>query len=163
MTRSRALVAFAPFALLACSGKDESDDTGSEHEHEHEHGDADTDTDTDTDTDIEIAGSWADGWGGTQEISSETWTSGDAVFHISQFDNDADYAIAQNDAANEWNPDLWSRFDWTWHTDGVLYYCQTAYAAASETDALATAAADASDPTTTGCGGFSWTSMTAAR
>ena len=37
-----------------------------------------------------------------------------------------------------------------------LWYCQTAYAAESEEAALATEAADATNPAEEGCGGFSW-------
>jgi len=132
--------------------------------------DTDSDTDTDTDTDLEIAGSWLDSWGTTHVIDSATWTqtypSADTAgedsvytFAISQYSNDDDMLVAQNDSANEYNADLWSRFDWSWDTKGGLWYCQTAYGAKSEKEALATPAADSSDMDA-GCGGFSWTALT---
>jgi hypothetical protein len=106
---------------------------------------------------IEIIGSWADDWGFSHEISETTWDNAGSVFHISQYDNLAGYLVAQNDAANAWNPDLWSRFDWTWHAD-QLHYCQLAYDAASEADALAATGADRAD-LLAGCGGFAWSRL----
>ena len=78
------------------------------------------------------------------------------VSYISAYDNETGTIIAQNDASNAYNPDLWSRFDWEYVAD-KLWYCQTAYAAESEEAALATEAADATNPAEEGCGGFSWT------
>ena len=109
--------------------------------------------------DLEIAGTWTDSWGGGHTITNELWDQGYASFQITQYDNDAMYVIARNDSANKWNPDQWSRFDWAWDGTGGLWYCQSAYDAASEADALATPAADPADPATGGCGGFSWTGM----
>lgn len=155
----RTLNLLALCGLFACSDKEDTaaDDTG------HMHDDTgNMNDDTGVQSDLEITGSYTDGWGGDHEISNDTWSqySGSTVFHLSQYDNANNVAIGQNDAANEYNPELWSRFDWTTDGAGQLWYCQTAYAAASEADALATAAADGSDPSTSGCGGFSWTSLT---
>ena len=58
--------------------------------------------------------------------------------HISQADYDAGWVIAQNDSGNSYNPDLWSKFEWT-SNNGEWYYCQSAYAEASEADAIAAA------------------------
>lgn len=107
---------------------------------------------------IVIRGSFSDSWGSHHVITNSTWTSGSSVFHISQVDNGAKYLIARNDQGNTWNPCLWSRFDWT-RSEGKLYYCQTAYNAATEAAALSTPPADPSDPATSGCGGFSWTEL----
>ena len=111
---------------------------------------------------IEIAGSWDDSFGGSQQITSFLWTQGAYLFHIQQYDNDAKWAVAENDASNEYNAGLFSRFDWHWDAAGDLWYCQTAYDAASAEDALSADAPDSSDLETAGCGGFSWTMMTAA-
>jgi hypothetical protein len=113
---------------------------------------------------IGLDGYWLDSYGSYQTIDSWTWqtTFGEdaAWFHISQFG--ALYAIAQNDSDNAYNPDKWSRFDWVYAEDGGgAYYCQTAYDAASEADAMATKAADGTN-LETGCGGFSWTYMSEA-
>ena len=87
-----------------------------------------------------------------------SWTS---IYHISQYDNDFGVVIAQNDSANIWYPDLWSRFDWHFDATGGLWYCQTAYDAADETAAVDTPAATSNDPAAGGCSGFAWSAMTA--
>ena len=108
---------------------------------------------------LEIRGNWVDDWGGSHNISEDLWDMGGSAFHISNYDNFNHYAIAQNDSANAWYPDYWSRFDWTW-SGSSYYFCQTAYNAATEADALATAAANSAD-LATGCGGFSWSKLSA--
>jgi len=108
---------------------------------------------------LAISGTYVDQFSTTQTVTSSTWSDSFAdVFHIAEFSNASDYAIAQNDAANAFNANLWSRFDWTMYA-GRLYYCQTAYNAASQAAAEATAPANATNPTTGGCGGFSWTRL----
>jgi hypothetical protein len=112
---------------------------------------------------IEVGGVHVDSWATDITVTDTTWTQvstvGTSIFAISQFDNADDWAVAQNDAANTYNPNLWSRVDWTTY-QGDLYVCQTAYDAADEATAVATTAADATDPTTAGCGGFSWSLLT---
>ncbi len=100
-----------------------------------------------------------DEWDGSHTVHAWKWTSASSSFHITQYSNTESYALAQNDALNEWNPELWSRFDWTWDTEGALYYCQSAYAAETEEEAIA-AAADNQD-LVAGCSGFSWSKLTA--
>ena len=63
-----------------------------------------------------------------------------------------------SDAANAYNPDLWSHFQWV-YADDALYYCQSAYDAADAETAAQTTAD--SDDLATGCGGFSWSTLTA--
>jgi hypothetical protein len=110
-----------------------------------------------------IVGSYTDSWGGTHRVDAYRWImqsgASASVFVFTRFDNDAMYAIAQNDEANEYGPGLWSRFDWTEY-EGELYYCSTAYDAASEQDALDTPRADDTDPTSGGCGDFAWSQLT---
>jgi hypothetical protein len=111
---------------------------------------------------LEIAGSYIDGWEYGHEITDAVWTiAGMGIFHVSKFDNAGNWLVAHNDADNEYSADLWSRFDWTTF-DGVLYFCQTAFGAESEADAIATVAADPANPTETGCSGFPWTTLTPA-
>jgi hypothetical protein len=111
---------------------------------------------------LEIAGTYSDDFGGSHEITSDSWTqvyeSGTSVFNISQVSNKDSYLIAQNDADNEYNPELWSRFDWT-ERDGSLWYCQTVFDAETEQEALDADPADDSDPANGGCGGFAWTEL----
>lgn len=105
----------------------------------------------------EVVGSYVDDFMGTHVITADTWTSGTLVFHIETVDNAADYLIAENDAANEFNPSLWSRFDW--HDEaGQLYFCQSVFDGASA-DAAAMGSADGSD-LMMGCGGFGWSMLT---
>ncbi|MEC9073351.1 MAG: hypothetical protein VX938_13255, partial [Myxococcota bacterium] len=73
----------------------------------------------------------------------------------------ANTLVAQNDSTNEYNPDLWSRFQWTSTEDGQHYYCQVAFDAADEATAWALDSADETDPAAGGCGGFPWTTLTA--
>ena len=108
---------------------------------------------------LELIGDWVDDFGGTHSITAETWTMGDSVFAITQFDNDASWLVAQNDANNPFNPDLWSRMDWS--ADGADYwFCQTVFDGADEAAALGATPADSSD-LSAGCGGFSWSLLTA--
>lgn len=129
--------------------------------------DDDSAPDDDDDTAVEelaLIGTWLDEWTTFHVITGEQWRSGtapnDSVYVISQYDNDAGWLVAENGERNAFNPGAWSRFDWTW-VDDQLYYCTTAFDAATEQAALDTAAAEATDPTASGCGGFAWTSMNA--
>ena len=90
-------------------------------------------------------------------MTSSEW--GTNTYAISQHDNAGQYAIALN-GEDTYNPGLWSRFDWTMDEAGEMYYCQIAYDAATEADALAAVDADATD-LDAGCSDFSWTMMSA--
>ncbi|HOI10954.1 MAG TPA: hypothetical protein PK313_10815 [Myxococcota bacterium] len=116
-----------------------------------------------SDSALEIEGTYTDPWGGAVEITSDQVTlAGMGRYLVASFDNGGNWLVAQNAADNDYNPDLWSRFDWTEHA-GSLYLCQTAYAAATEAAARDTAPADPSDPANGGCGGFAWTLLTPAQ
>ena len=137
--------------------------------------DADSDTDTETeatsDTDttpvdpVEIAGLYVDGFGADHDISNDAWVisfegSEPSTFHVAWYDNEIDRLVAQNDAANEFNPSLWSLFEWTFTDGGTsLWYCQTVFDAATQSDAEDAPAADKSDPKGGGCGGFPWSPL----
>ncbi len=112
---------------------------------------------------LAIAGSYVDSYQDTYVITDTTWTMGIAgttsVFHVTVFSNAGEYLIAQNDAANQFYPSLWSRFDWT-RDQGILYYCETTYDAATEQAALDTPRADVNDLAGKGCSGFAWTILT---
>lgn len=112
---------------------------------------------------LEIAGSWIDDYGMAHEITESAWsqesTGFSALFHVESFDNDADFLVAQNDAANDYNADLFSRFDWVEDGDGQLWYCQGVFDAATAADAESAPAPDRADPATTGCGGFPWSKL----
>ena len=161
--------------LAACGTKETSDDTATTGDDTStDTGDTATDTaqdtggddtsDTGEDTaapaDLAIAGEWVDNWFGSHTITNSLWTSGGQTIALTDYDNAARVVVGQNGAANDWNPGLWSRFDWTWDVNGQLWACQTAYDAASEADAWATPPADSVD-LGAGCGGFAWTMLRA--
>ena len=113
---------------------------------------------------LAISGVHVDEYGGDNLITSGTWTVTNgtdvSTFAITQYDNAAGYAIAQNGAENAFNANAWSRFDFVEY-EGSWYACTTAYDAVTESDALNTAASDSSDPAAGGCGGsFPWTNLT---
>ncbi|MGC6507182.1 MAG: hypothetical protein ACON4U_02155, partial [Myxococcota bacterium] len=118
----------------------------------------DTDTGDEDPADLALAGHWADNWGSYHMIDNVLWDSGWALYNITQYDNESGWIIAQNDVTNFYNPELWSKFEWTTDDDGEFYYCQSAYAEADEQAAIDASGADASD-LATGCGGFGWTQM----
>jgi len=111
-----------------------------------------------------IDGTYNDNFGCVQTITSSTWTTSTSsscggIFHIAFYSNEFEYLAAQNDPSNSFDASLWSRFDWV-TAQGHLYYCQTAFSAATEAAALATARSDDSDPGASGCGGaFEWTQL----
>lgn len=109
---------------------------------------------------LEIIGSWVDEASFAHEITQSEWSIDTSIFHISQFDNTEEFLVAQNDAANTYNPSLWSRFDWLFDS-GDLYYCQIAYDAADEATAAATTTADRTD-LAAGCAGYAWSPLTPA-
>jgi len=118
---------------------------------------------------LEIAGEWFEefgpGMGVTHTIDELQWDQlsdfGDALFHVDSYDNDARWVVAQGDAANEFFPGLWSRFDWSWDGD-ALYYCTAIYDAETVEDALGAPASDPGD-LDVGCGGFSWSLLMPVR
>lgn len=114
---------------------------------------------------LEIAGQWleefAPGMGIVHTIDEALWEQaadfGTAIFHVSAYDDEARWVVAQGDLANEFSPGLWSRFDWAWDGD-ALYYCTAVFDAATEADALAVPPSDAGD-LAAGCGGFPWSPL----
>lgn len=106
----------------------------------------------------DLVGTWIDGFGFEHEITDDTWVSGDSSWTIVEVDAEGQVLFAQNDASNEFSPGLYSRFDWTFDDGGDLYYCQTAFDAASLDAAKATARANDGD-LAMGCGGFGWSSL----
>ncbi len=110
-----------------------------------------------------LRGYWSDLWS-TYNIKQATWTqtmdgSGESLYYITEFDNDEEWMVALNASENMYNPDQWSRFDWTVDGD-VVYYCQTVFGVDTKEEALSATPADPGDPLTTGCGGnFPWSQL----
>ncbi|MBI3992500.1 MAG: hypothetical protein HY342_04440 [Candidatus Lambdaproteobacteria bacterium] len=102
-------------------------------------------------------GSYSDDFGGTHVISLTAWITdypgfGASSTEIVSYDNAQRVLIG---LASEGN---YSRFDWTLFQDN-LYYCQSYPYVASADEASALPRADNTDPTASGCGGFSWTGL----
>lgn len=110
---------------------------------------------------LEIAGAWSDNFGGEHVIDDVSWTDifppDTFTYSISEFDNAERFIIAQDDGDS-----TWSKFEWTYVQDD-LYYCQSAYGESSAEEALAAMDADPTDPTSAGCGGFSWSQLVPQR
>ncbi len=114
---------------------------------------------------LEIAGTWfeefAPGEGITHNIDETQWEQlasfGNATFHVDGYDNAERWLVAQGDASNEFYPELYSRFDWTWDGD-ALFYCTAVFDAATGEDAQSAPASDPDD-LDMGCGGFPWSAL----
>lgn len=106
----------------------------------------------------DIAGIYVDNYGGLQEVASSVWISGPLVFEICSVDNAKHQIIAHNSTRNQYNPDKYSRFDWT-TSRNRLWYCQTVYDAASPEQAASAPAPDTLDPRTHGCGQSEWSTL----
>ena len=110
----------------------------------------------------EISGTRDDFFNTTHVIGPGLWTQtfqdgGQFIFHIKEFDNSADFLLAQNDGANAFSPNLFSRFDW-FFSQFDLFYCQSIFDALD----LATARAASADRNNlvSGCGGgFRWSEL----
>lgn len=114
--------------------------------------------------DLPVTGQWTDSWGDAYTIDEHTWVTAYGTWNLTQWYAARGFLVARNDLSNSFAPGLWSRFDWTTDANGDLWYCQSAYDAKREADAVETPAADATDPATAGCGGvypagFSWTRL----
>jgi len=108
---------------------------------------------------LSIAGSYEDDFGGTYTITSSQWLNPPAVYHISAYDNEERWIVAQNDEGNMYGPCRWSRYDWVTTAEG-LFYCTTVYDAETEQEAREAEAPDASDPAEGGCNNFAWSQLT---
>lgn len=111
--------------------------------------------------DIAIAGEYVDNFGGAHVVTTTTWTQGQgegaSLFTFEGVWNDDEVAVAQNAPTNAFSPGLYSRFDW--FQDGEdLWFCQTAYDAATAQLAFDATPADVTD-LGAGCGGFGWSQL----
>lgn len=109
-----------------------------------------------------VFGDFTDPFGGGHWVDDTVWLQifnpTISQFDIEQLDVEGRFLVAQNNEANAFSPNLWSRFDWA-EVDGTLYYCQTTFDAESQEAAAAVARADDADPANSGCGMFGWTAM----
>ena len=126
--------------------------------------DSDADTDSDTDADgLEVKGTWTTSFGDTHVVEEDKWTeSGEtgegtflSIFHVEDYFNDDNYVVMQNDADNNFDAELWSRFHWAW-VGSNLYYCPISFSEESLSAAMALESPDDSDPVNDGCEDLGW-------
>ncbi len=110
----------------------------------------------------ELIGHYLDEFGGEHTVTCASWSMGGATegrFELLRLSNAERFLIAENADTNAYFPGAFSRFDWTRDAEGQLYFCQTAYDAASFEAALETPPSDPTD-LEAGCGGFSFSRLT---
>ncbi|MBL4632241.1 MAG: hypothetical protein JKY56_00105 [Kofleriaceae bacterium] len=117
--------------------------------------------DSGPDADSIVLGDFVDDYGIRYQITSSEWGQlPGTIFHISKWDSEEMYLIAQNDSANPGDGGLWTRIDWVLLPDMPDYpwaYCLTAYDARSAEAAEATQANR--DQPRSGCNGFPFSRM----
>jgi hypothetical protein len=105
-----------------------------------------------------IAGNYTDNFGYLQSISAPFWLSGTFLFEVCSVDETKHAIVARNNERNPYEPNKYSRFEWT-ESGNRLWYCQSVFNAASAADATAVTPADASNPAQGGCGGAPWSNL----
>jgi hypothetical protein len=117
-----------------------------------------SDTGSDASSSGSIFGTWASSFGGYSEISNSAW---DGALVI-KWDPANRWVITQNASNDPYNPAAFNKLVWTEPKDGSFYYCTVDYGLVTAQMAEdTTKTADASAPDKSGCGGFSWTKLTA--
>lgn len=107
---------------------------------------------------LPVSNDWIDEYLIEHSVNAWKWETPYGKYFISQADTVNSFVVAQNAPTNGYNPNLWSKIQWTTDQDGANYYCQIAFDAADEQAALDTPAADAGD-LTTGCNTNPWSQM----
>lgn len=109
---------------------------------------------------IEITGTFDTPFG-EETITEQTWASAFSTTTIEDWDNDANWVVTKNPPDAMFNPDTYSKTVWTEEVDGQFHYCVVDFGQPTiEAARTSTRTADASDPDSSGCGGFAWTAMT---
>ncbi|GAB5534490.1 MAG: hypothetical protein Rubg2KO_07390 [Rubricoccaceae bacterium] len=112
-------------------------------------------------------GEFVDDYGIRYTIGPYAWTQhtssphANATVHVTDWNADRQFAIAQNDADNATDAGLWTRIDWVRldGTDGYTWaYCYAVYDAATRNDAVTAPPSGRKTPRT-GCNGFPFSRM----
>jgi hypothetical protein len=125
--------------------------------------------------DIEVKGTWANAdFGETDTVDDTSWSAqfGDSdptVSTIVEYSNDERSAVLLTPADASFNPGTYEQYVWTKPADGSFYYCTASFGCASADQAKNGPAdetctlndVDPADLEDKGCGGFSWTKLTA--
>ncbi len=107
----------------------------------------------------EFGGEYVDNMFKPHIISATSWKWPYNGFSILSVDTSEDYLIALNDADNEENGELYSRFDWTMNS-GDLYFCHTVKDADSSDDSDLNNAPDDTN-LVNGCNSDPWRQLSA--
>lgn len=106
---------------------------------------------------FELIGEYDNDFGGEEIITAHAWNEST----IAAYDNDGNEVYLQLPADDTYNPSKFTKVVYTEPVAGAFYYCWVAYGLETLAAAQAsTATADATDPATSGCAGFSWTRAT---
>lgn len=113
-------------------------------------------------TALETVGEWKTNFGGTETINRQAWS----YAWVKAFENKKNVAYTKNPADAKYNPGKWNKLVWaspkSGDKAGKWYYCTVDFGLDSLDAAKKSAKkADDKDLTGKGCGGFSWTEMTA--
>lgn len=107
-------------------------------------------------------GNFKDDYGISYSISNDKWVQHpNAVYHLISYNSAEKYFIAKNDDKNPSEAGLYSRIDVMEFQNMEPFrwgFCLTAYKAKTVEEAIATAAADRSNPKK-GCGGYPFSRM----
>ncbi|HOW83195.1 MAG TPA: hypothetical protein PK573_11590 [Spirochaetota bacterium] len=112
--------------------------------------------------DLEIAGTWSGDYGDETITDSEFSWAG----YVREYDNDMNVLFYQAKEDDSYNPNKYGRIVWTEMTESsgveTFYYCTEVYGKDTLLDAKSDpTTSDSSDPANGGCGGFSWTRLSA--
>ncbi len=107
---------------------------------------------------VEVAGTWKTNFGSEEQINRQAW----GFAWLRAFTNGKNVAYTQNPEDAKYGPSTFNKLTWTTTKDGKWFYCTVDFGLKSLADAQkSTKEADATDPAKSGCGGFSWTEMSA--
>lgn len=116
-----------------------------------------------TDSNFSLVGSFTDNWSSSHSFSNTLWTTGGCTNAIIYYDNTNGFFLYQQQAdAGCWaaNNYKFGKVFWAVDSASKLYYCQLMYDKSSYLDvANSTAKPTYTNPSATGCGGFSWTQL----
>lgn len=109
----------------------------------------------------DIVGEFVDDYGIEYDITASLWIQGMSTrYHIVEWNVEAQYALARNDAENSSESDLWTRIDWVFLEDSDFEwaFCYAVYDADSLDEARTSSPSNRNAPRT-GCNGFPFSRM----
>lgn len=110
----------------------------------------------------QILGNFEDDYGIRYEITNHAFTmQPNSIYHIVEINNDQQFLIAQNDANNKYDPELYTRIDWVNFEDMEPFqwgFCISAYNASSP-DSIKSVKNINREAPKTGCNGYPFSRM----